>query len=259
MLKNAKIILILVAIVIFICLSNGFSQNNNFERNTDILLSKGINITPTGNLYVTTYKLEKVPSGMPVEFNDGKPQINYGYRLSIKTSKELPSNGFIIWIGDEPHSATWIGPKTVGSVFFKRTLPDNATLALSVYGDNDENNRSVLLEKLRVPAEYATSQEEIEKSRPKVRITAHVAGFPYYNIIVDIPDVPCYLGATIVAMKIGESYISPSCSKDSYVSTHSVENFAQLRQGDPISILIGTPPTGRIIKAGLLDKSTVED
>lgn len=162
----------LTALILLLCLSIGFAQGND-ERGYNIegkLISQGGSKSPTGELAVTNYRLEEIKLDKPFDLRDQKKPIEKAFRLVINTKKPLPLNGALVWIDEFNSPARYIRPNAAAIIIYERTLPNGATISLSLPGNTDSNSRSTFSETISVPFEYATPWEEIQARTPVIKL-----------------------------------------------------------------------------------------
>lgn len=251
------------ALLIFIVLFGGLSicmaqETLQGRMEDDTLISKGENKTPFGPLGVTTYRLEKVYRLQPIDPGDGKPPVNYHFRLVINTAKDIPVSGFVIWIGRKALVAYAADPRTVAVLITARTLPNGAALALSTYGEHEKANKSILPEKLDVGPEYATTAEELLLDRPVVQLRRSGEKFSWVELRIEIPRMPCYIGAMPFVIEIGEKGFGADCHDKLIVYRFPVDVLNRLPEGAEIAVKHGggSSSIGRVF-VGRLEKKSV--
>ena len=251
------------ALLIFIVLFGGLSicmaqEKPHGKTDDDTLISKGENKTPFGPLGVTSYRLERVKLPQPIDLGDGKPPVNYHFRLIIKTAKDIPVSSFVIWIGRRAWVAHGADPRSVDLLIIARTLPNGATLALSTYGEYEKANYSILPERLDVGPEYAVSTEELLRDRPVVQLRRSELRY-HVELWIEYPRMPCYLGAVPFIIEIGEKEFGADCHDKAIIYRFPNDVFNRLPDGAEIAVNRGgdSPSIGRVF-VGRLEKKSIK-
>lgn len=222
-------------------------------------ISKGSNSSPSGGLGATTYRLEIVTSSLGAEKKEDKVPENKWFRLTINTDKKLPMEVFSIWIdGQEYFGAEQVGPKSVAILIQAKALPSGSSLGLSVRGEKNLADRSVLPETLFVPPDYATPLSEIEASKPIVKLTRVGEGV---EVRIENSEWLPASNHRIVSYEIegydpGPNPVSFVC--DTFCIWIPTDKFARIRDGAEIRKAVQTGDDVTTTVVGRLDKGTLQ-
>lgn len=231
------------------------------------ILTQGKNTSPTGELMVKTYRLEKVEMPDSMEFNDLRRLVgNRIIRLSVSLDGII--NGpYVIWIGDDGFNAAHARDGELAAVLLGPaiSLEDGATLAVA-RGINACNNRarSVLPEKLSVPEHLRRSWPEKEPatnfihSLRSVNAAIAVRGAPDVEITL-VTDVKWPVRNEVMVLQFGsqEFVRDPDNRGNVLVFRLTAKEFAAAMNGEMVKVKFGSCSFGGV-RFGRLNKSLLD-
>lgn len=147
--------------------SSAQNAKTDLPESTGRVISEGVNKTPSGELRVTTYRLEVLEdSKHPRTATETKLKA---FRLTIFADEYLPkTERLIVWM-DHIELGSGVPSSDLRNItcnFYASSLPNGISLGLSRF-DDGMASRSMLVEKLTVPAEFADPLH----GPPTIRIT----------------------------------------------------------------------------------------
>lgn len=226
------------------------------------LISKGSNKTSNGEFNVTTYRLEEIELTQPIDLRDEKPPIKKAFRLIVMTGKPLPIGDFSVWVDDAQQYGMQIRPDAVAIVIYARTLTNGATIGLSKREEIYLTERSILLETLSVPSDYATPLEELQARTPIIKLRRLAQGVRPIELRIERFGTKCIVSAAIphVLEIDGEDYnVGCADRAEVFIYSFSVEDFDQIRDDSEVVIKRGWGRDGRNRRVvGRLNKSSIE-
>lgn len=241
---------------LFCCSSICFAQDSSVPEHTKagVLLSKGSNKSYSGKLKVTTYRLELIKLAQPINLNDGQPPLETAFRIVIKTALRQPMSNLNIILDENAVQAVGIRNNEYAAVILARTLTNGLKLSLAEWEEEDASEYSVLPERLEVPAEYATSPEQLAAEMPVVRLRLIGTNRAVVQLTISVPPIRCRLLNDPFIIEIDGKARNINCIGDLMETRFTMSEFKQLSDGAEIVVKRGRGKR----RAGTLNKSLLE-
>lgn len=235
----------------------------NPARTPGTVLSKGNNEVPFGKLKVKSYQLEEIELAKPLELviQGRKEQFRSVLRLRIGGEEFLPGS-YRIWVGDTAlGDVSYSRTELVTIIFDRSSLEDGESLAVSSETQGDPQARTVLPDRLYLPAQARGSMQSASGNVITRMRKVNLPGGSYVIEIELTTDTEIPTLNAIPVVQIGKreflNVSTPDSDRNKAIVRLTPEEFSQLRDGEKVIFKFGRGTQGGR-KFGKLNKGLLE-